>query len=325
MIPTARRRLLLGACALFTWSQAHGTDTWPAKHLWIIVPFPAGSATDSVTRVVATKMSALLKQPVVIDNRGGASGYIAADAVRRAAPDGYTLMLGTASTHAVSVALAPKLSFDPEKDFAPVGLIGNSPYVLVASQQSGLKSVADVLRVAKTKPGVLTYASAGNTSMANLAAQLFAIAGKVRLNHVPYKTSAQAVTDTVSGAVDLQFGTVMPVLPFVRNGTLSALAVTGRARLPLLPQVPTVAEAGLPGYEAGLWMGLFAPQGTSTPVLETLASALRASLEDPDVKSAIAAQGIDITPSTREQLGSLVRSEIVKWTQVAKTAGIRAE
>ena len=323
-----RKRLFVVVCAgalLGTGGGAQSEEAWPSKSVWIVVPFPAGSATDSVTRVVALKMGALLKQSVLIDNRGGASGYIAAEAVKRAPPDGHMLMLGTVSTHAISAALNPALAFSPEKDFEAIGLIGNSPYVLVASSKSGLKSVADVISAAKAKPGTLTYASAGNTSMANLAAQLFETSAKVQLTHVPYKTSAQAVTDTVSGQVDLQFGTVTPLLPFLRGGTLTALAVTGRTRLGLLPQAPTVSEAGVPGYEAGLWMGLFAPRATPPAVLDKLASALRNALDDPGVKAALVAQGLEVTPSTRGELSNLVKSEITKWTAVAKAAGIKGE
>jgi tripartite-type tricarboxylate transporter receptor subunit TctC len=323
-----RRRVLASACLgtlLAVAGLASAQEAWPGKPIKIIVPFPAGSATDSAARVVGNRMAQLLKQSFVIDNRGGASGYIAAEAVKNAPADGYTLLFGTASTQAVSVALNPALSFNPEKDFAAVGLIGTSPYILVASANSGIKSVADLIQRARSKPGELTYASAGNTSMANLAAQLFATTSKVQLSHVPYKTSAQAVTDTVSGIVDLQFGTVAPVIPFVRSGTLTALAVTGPVRLPLLPQVPTVSEAGLPGYEAGLWMGLFAPRATPPAVLDKLASALRSTLEDASVVAAINAQGIQILPGTRDDLSELVKTEIVKWTKVTKEAGIKAD
>jgi tripartite-type tricarboxylate transporter receptor subunit TctC len=317
---------LLASAALLAGGHAGAADeAWPAKPVRVIVPFPPGSATDNMARVVGQRMAAELKQPVIIDNRGGASGFIGADAVARGPADGYTLLIGTTSTQAVSVTLNPNLSYDPEKAFAPIGMIGSSPYVLVSSSKLPYKTFADLMADVRARPGAVSYASAGPTSMANLAAQLLVTTTRTRMTHVPYKSSAQSVTDTVTGLVTIQFGTVTPVLPHIRSGALTALAVTGRERLPLLPDVPTVSEAGVPGYEAVLWMGLFARSGTPVPLMDKLSSALNAALSDATVRDALLAQGIQAAPGSRKELGDVVRNDIRKWGQVVKAAGITGE
>ena len=306
-------------------AQAIAQDAWPSRSIRLIVPFQAGSATDSAARVVGVKLSSLLQQPVIIDNRVGASGLIGSLAVAQAPADGYTILLGTVSTQVISVVLNPKLSFDPEKDFEPVGMIGSSPYVLVSASKSAASDIKGLIAEARAKPGKLTYASAGTTSMANLAAQMFSSMAEVQLTHVPYKSSAQAVTDTINGTVGVQFGTVMPVLGHIKSGSLKAFAVTGTKRLALLPDVPTLSEAGLSGYDAGLWMGMFSPKGTPPNVLDKLSAALTAALNDAEVQKAFTAQGILITPIRREEFAKFVRADTVKWRQVVKTAGITNE
>ncbi|RZS84435.1 Bug family tripartite tricarboxylate transporter substrate binding protein [Pigmentiphaga kullae] len=300
-------------------------DAWPERPVRMIVPFQAGSATDSAARVVGLRMGALLKQPVIVENRVGASGLIGAEAVVRAAPDGYTILLGTVSTQSVSVGLNSKMSFDPARDLAPVGLIGASPYVLVSASRIAAKDLAAFVAEARTQPGKLTYASAGNASMANLAAQLLAYQAGIQLAHIPYKSSAQSVTDTINGTIALQFGSVMPVLPYVKNGVLKALAVTGAQRLPLLPDVPTVAESGLPGYRAELWMGLFAPKDTPADVLDRLSRTLNAALADREVAESLLGQGIQATPLDRRAFAGFVQAETAKWSKVVKDAGITGE
>lgn len=305
--------------------QAMAQGTWPERPVRMIVPFQAGSATDSAARVVGQRMAELLKQAVIVENRVGASGLIGAEAVVRAAPDGYTILLGTVSTQSVSIGLGSKMSFDPAKDLAPIGLIGASPYVLVSASRIAAKDLPAFIEAARSQPGKLTYASAGNASMANLAAQLMAYQAGIQLAHIPYKSSAQSVTDTVNGTITLQFGSVMPVLPHVKSGALKALAVTGEKRLPLLPEVPTVAESGLPGYRAELWMGLFAPANTSAGVLDKLSSTLKAALTDKEVVEALLGQGIQVTPMERQAFSAFVNDETAKWTKVVKDAGIVGE
>jgi tripartite-type tricarboxylate transporter receptor subunit TctC len=306
-------------------TQAIAEDAWPNRAIRLIVPFQAGSATDAAARVIGVKLSGLLQQAVIIENRVGASGFIGTLAVARAPADGYTILLGTTSTQVISVILNPKLAYDPEKDFEPVGLIGSSPYVLVSASKTAASDLQGLIAEARSKPGKLTYASAGTTSMANLAAQLFSSMAEVQLTHVPYKSSAQSVTDTINGTIGVQFGTVMPVLPHIKSGSLKAFAITGTKRLALLPDVPTLSEAGLRGYDAGLWMGLFSPKGTPVQVLDKLSSALTTTLSDAEVQKAFLAQGILITPIRREELAKFVRAEIGKWSQVVKTAGIIGE
>ncbi|GGW99630.1 MFS transporter [Pigmentiphaga litoralis] len=300
-------------------------DAYPNHAIRLIVPFQAGSATDAAARVVGQKMSASLGQTVIIDNRVGASGFIGAEAVVRAAPDGYTILLGTVSTQAIGPSLNSNLSFDPEKDLTPIGLIGSSPYVLVTASKMPYADLQAFIAQARAQPGKLTYASAGTTSMANLSAQLLSTLAKIQMTHVPYKSSAQSVTDTLNGTIDIQFGSVMPVLPHVKTGALKALAVTGAQRMPLLPDVPTVAEAGMKGYETGLWMGLFAPKGTPAPVLDRLSTSLTAALADADVDKALLGQGIQGMRVSRGELTGFVRSETEKWSRVVKAAGITAE
>jgi tripartite-type tricarboxylate transporter receptor subunit TctC len=304
-------------------SQA--AEAWPSKPIRLIVPFQAGSATDAAARVVGQKMAGILGQTVIIDNRVGASGYIGAETVARAAPDGYTILLGTTSTQAIGVSLNSHLSYNPEKDFAPIGLIGSSPYVVVVPASLPVTDLKQLIALAKSKPGVLTYASAGTTSFANLAAQLFSMTAKVQLTHVPYKSSAQSVTDTINGTISVQFGTVQPVMPHVRSGALKALAVTGLQRLPLLPNVPTVSEAALPGYDAVLWMGLFAPAGTPPAAVAKMSAALKTALADHSVDEGLLNQGLQATPTSSEELAKFVHEEIVKWGAVVKSAGIVAE
>jgi len=306
-------------------AQTMAQEAWPSRPVRLIVPFQAGSATDAAARVVGTKLSTLLQQSVVIDNRAGASGSIGAVAVAKAPADGYTVLLGTLSTQVISAVLNPKLSYDPDKDLEPVGLIGSSPYVLVSSSKTAAPDIQALIADARAKPGKLSYASAGTTSMANLAAQLFASMADVQLTHVPYKSSAQSVIDTMNGTVGVQFGTVMPVLPHIKSGSLKAYAVTGTKRLALLPDVPTLNEVGLRGYDAGLWMGLFLPKGTPVQVLDKLSAALAATLSDAEVQKALAAQGILISPIRREEFGKFVRTETGKWSQVVKSAGITDE
>jgi len=306
-------------------AQAIAQDAWPSRAVRLVVPFQAGSATDAAARAFGTKLSTVLQQTVIIDNRVGASGSIGALAVARAPADGYTILLGTVSTQVISVILNPKLSFDPEKDFEPVGLIGSSPYVLVSSSKSAASDIQGLIAEARAKPGKLTYASAGTTSMANLAAQLFSSMADVQLTHVPYKSSAQSVIDTINGTVGVQFGTVMPVLVHIKSGSLKAFAVTGTKRLALLPDVPTLSEVGLRGYDAGLWMGVFSPKGTPVQVLDRLSAALTTTLSDAEVQKALTAQGILVSPIRREEFGKFVRTETGKWSQVVKTAGITDE
>jgi tripartite-type tricarboxylate transporter receptor subunit TctC len=311
---------LASALAAGTAAAQGGDGAWPDRPIRLIVPFPAGSSTDIVARIVAQKLGPRLGQQVVIDNRAGASGNIGADAVAKAAPDGTTIGIATASTHAVAASLSANLPYDPIKDFAPIGMIGSQPYVLVLYPGLPARNLAELIALAKAKPGTLNYGSAGVASLAHLATALFASMAGIDITHVPYKSSAQSVTDMITGRLDMQFATIAPSLANIRAGQLRALATSGKTRVAALPEVPTVAESGLTGYEAALWVALVAPA-----VLARLNRELNEILAAADGKEALVAQGMEGEPGPPAVVSERIRSDIQKWRQVAAKAGIRAE
>lgn len=310
---------------IMTSTHLNAQETWPTKPIKIIVPFQAGSAVDNAARVLAPKLTTILQQSIIIENRTGASGFIGTEAAARSANDGYTFLWGTTSTQVIGPSLNTNISYDPLKDFSSVGLIAFSPYILVTSTKLGYKDFLDFLNDAKVKPNKLTYASAGNSSMANLAAQLVSSSAQIQLVHIPYKSSAQSVTDTLNGTVSIQFSTFSPVIAHVKSGQLKALAVTSKNRLPLLPDVPTVSESGFPGFEAILWMGIFAPNGVSLDVIEKFSNALSACLKDPEILRQLQNQGLQISHMNPVNTDKFLRSELTKWSTVIKTRGIVAE
>jgi tripartite-type tricarboxylate transporter receptor subunit TctC len=298
---------------------------WPNKPVRFIVPFPAGSSTDVVARVVGQMLSARLGQQFVIDNRVGASGNLGSDAVARAAPDGYTIGLATTSTHTLAPSLSSSLPYDPVKDFRPVSMIGSAPYVMVTYPGLQTKTVAEFIALAKTKPGSLTFGSAGPASLAHLAGVLFANAVAVQLVHVPYKSSAQSVTDLITGRLDMQFSTIAPTLQLIRSGELRALATTGAKRSGIMPELPTLAETGLAGYEASLWMGLVLPAAAPAGIAARLNRELTDILGSDKAKEALLAQGLDTEASTPDAFRERIASDIAKWRAVISNAGIHAE
>ncbi len=313
---------MMAAGAAFAQS---GDAAWPDRPLKLIVPFPAGSSTDIVGRILAQRLGAKLGQQVVIDNRAGASGNIGADAVAKAAPDGYTLGIATASTHALAASLSANLPYDPIKDFTPVGMIGGQPYVLVIYPGLPAKNLGELIALAKTKPGALNYGSAGVASLAHLAAALFASQAGVSLTHVPYKSSAQSVTDMMTGRLEMQFATIAPTLSTIRDGKLRALVTTGAQRSAVLPEIPTVAESGLPGYEAVLWMALVMPPGTPAAIVTRLNRELNEVLKSPDTREALIAQGVDPEPGPPDALTQRIRTDIDKWRNVVAKSGVKRE
>lgn len=304
-------------------AQSDPSDGWPNKPVRLIVPFPAGSGTDVPARIIAQKLGERLAQQIVVDNRAGASGAIGSEAIARAAPDGYTIGLVTASTHALAPSLNQKLPYDPIRDFAPVAMLGGTPYVLVAYPGLGAKTVQELIALAKSKPGALNYGSAGPASLAHLAGALFATLTQINITHVSYKASAQSVTDMTSGRLEMQFATVAPMLSNIRAGKLTALAVTGKERVRVLPDVPTMIEAGVPEYEAFLWMAIVAPAGTPPGILARLNRELNTVLAG-EAKDALAAQGMQIETGPPERVIARIRQDIEKWRDVVKTAGIEA-
>jgi tripartite-type tricarboxylate transporter receptor subunit TctC len=312
--------LAAGAAAAQT-----GDAAWPDRPVRLIVPFPAGSSTDIISRILAQRLGARLGQQVVIDNRVGASGNLGADAVAKAAPDGFTIGIATASTHAVALSLSPNLPYDPIKDFAPVGMIGSAPYVLVVYPGLPANNLAELIALAKAKPGTLNYGSAGVASLAHLATALFATIAGINITHVPYKASAQSVTDMITGRLDMQFATIAPSLAQIRAGQLRALATSGRERVSVLPDVPTVAESGLAGYEASLWVALVAPAATRPAITARLNRELNEILRSADAREALQAQGVEPEPGSAAVLPERIRTDIEKWRGVVAKAGIRSE
>jgi tripartite-type tricarboxylate transporter receptor subunit TctC len=316
-------------CGLYFALAAHAVIAaelqWPTKPLRFIVPFPAGSSTDSAARLITPKLGAALGQQVIIDNRGGASGNIGVETAARSLPDGYTLVLGTASTHAVAASVNSRLAYDPVADFTPISLLCGSPYVLAIHPAVAANNVAELIAFARANPGKINYASAGNASLAHLGGELLATLAGVKFNHVPYKSSALAVVDLLSGRIELQFASMAPTLPHIRSGRLRALATTGAVRVGALPAVPTVAESSLAGYEVVLWMGILAPAATPAPIVARLNREVVALFNAPDLKEALIAQGLEPAGSTPAAFALRIRNEIAKWRRVAATAGVHAE
>jgi tripartite-type tricarboxylate transporter receptor subunit TctC len=302
-----------------------GDGALPDRPIRLIVPFPAGSSTDIIARIIGQKLSARVGQQIVIDNRAGASGNIGADAIAKAAPDGTTIGIATASTHAVAVSLGGHLPYDPIKDFAPVGMIGSQPYVLVLYPGLAARNLPELVALAKAKPGTLTYGSAGVASLAHLATALFASMAGVNILHVPYKSSSQSMTDMITGRLDMQFATIAPSLPNIRAGQLRALVTSGRTRATVLPDVPTVAESGVAGYEAALWISFVAPPATPPAVTARLNREVNDILSSAEGKEALVAQGMEPEPGPPAALTERIRGDIEKWRGVVAKAGIRPE
>jgi tripartite-type tricarboxylate transporter receptor subunit TctC len=320
---------ILAACAAIglafsTPARAQGPTAFPAKTITIVVPTAAGGGNDAMARVIAQKLGPLLGQTVVVDNRAGANGSIASEYVARAAPDGHTLMLGYIATHAMNPALQ-KLRYDPVVDFEPVGLVGTSPTLMVAYAAAPFKDAKDLVAQLKAKPDSYTYASAGNGTAPQFAAELFKLNTGVMMLGVPYKGSAPAMTDTMSGQTQVMFPSLFSAYPHVKGGRLRALAVAGPKRVKSLPEVPTLKEVGIDGVDVTQWYGVFAPARTPRAVIDLLNKSLNQVLADKDVAAHLAQQGADVETSTPDALGALVKSEVVKWKRVVQQAKLSAD
>jgi tripartite-type tricarboxylate transporter receptor subunit TctC len=303
---------------------ASGAD-WPVKPIKLIVPFPAGSSTDVIGRIVAQLLGPRIGASFVVENRVGASGMIGTEAVARAMPDGYTVGIATTSTHALAASLSANLHYDPLKDFAPVSMIGSSPYVMVTWPGLQTKTVQEFVALAKSRPGKLTFGSAGPGSLAHLAAVLFSNVVGAELTHVPYKSSGQSATDLIAGRLDMEFSTIPPTLPLIRSGQMRAIATTGVKRTGALPELPTVAETGLPGFEASLWIAMVAPAGMPQPIIARLNRAMNEALDQPEAKAALLAQGMETEPDAPDALRARIASDIERWRAVVAKAGIQPE
>ena len=286
--------------------------------------YPPGGTVDAVARIIATPLSQRLGQPVVVDNRGGAGGAIGGDVVAKSAPDGYTVLMD-ASNHAQNPALRSKMPFDTLRDLAPVSLLVKVPNVLVVNPATTIKTVQDLVTQAKAKPGEINFASSGNGSAQHLAAEQFSAMAGVRMTHVAYKGGGPALTDVMAGQVPVFFGSLASSLAYIQGGKLRAVAVTGKSRAAVLPQLPTVAEAGLPGYEVYEWNAMFVPAGTPPAVAERLSKELAAVLQDPEVRKRLEATGAEVIGSTPAELDAFRRAELAKWTKLAKDNKIQME
>jgi tripartite-type tricarboxylate transporter receptor subunit TctC len=315
---------LVAALAAVTMCGAAHAQKFPSRPIRIIVPFTPGSASDLIARRVGSKMSESWGQQIVVDNRGGAGGVVGMSLVVGAAPNGYTLMVHSVA-FAVTAALQPKLPFDPLRDFAPVSQIMASPSLIVVSPALGVKSVNDLIALAKQKPGQINFASAGVGSGTHLNAEQFKHAAGINVTHVPYKGPNEALLDVTAGRVQYFLSPLVPALPLIRDGRVVALAVTTAQRTPLLPDVPTVAEAAIPGYEFQSWFGMFAPGGTPRPVVDQVSKEVARIVALPDVAKGMAAQGEQPRSSTPEAFSAFVRAEVEKYRKIVKVANIRVE
>jgi tripartite-type tricarboxylate transporter receptor subunit TctC len=318
-------RLGLAVLLVLAPASAVMAQDYPARPITLVVPYAAGGGNDVMARIVAEKMSKSLGQQIVIENKGGAGGSIATRQVAKSAPDGYTLGLSGTGTHAINPTLYPNVGYDPRKDFAPVGLMATSQNVLLVHPSVAATSAQELIARAKAEPGRLTYASTGGGNSVQLAAQLFAEMAHVSLTQVPYKGNAPALTDLLGGHVDMMFSPLPGAVGLVRDGKVRALAVTGSRRSPLFADLPTVAEAGLPGYESELHYGIVAPAGVPRPIIDKLGAALRGALAAPDVAQHFAALGAEVLPSTPDAYAADIAAEEAKWSPIVRKAGIKGE
>ena len=298
-------------------------QTWPSQNIRLVVPFPPGGSTDVLARRLAEGLRERLGQTVIVENRGGAGGTIGSEFVAKSAPDGYTLLMGVTGSHGVAPSLYPNLGYQPQRDFAPISLLVSAPLVLVVNPEVPAKTLKDFIALAKAQPDTLTYGTPGNGTSMHLTGVTFDLQAGTKLIHVPYKGSAGALTDLLSGQIKTMFGDLLVVLPQIRAGKINALAVTSKDRNPLLPDVPTMAEAGLPGFEVLSWQGLFAPAGTPPAVVERLSKEVRAVMESKDVKEFFAAQGFLVGATTPAEFTSFVGSEVKRWGEIVKAGNVK--
>ena len=325
---TRRTVMMLAAVATglpLVAGAAFAQGNYPAKPIRLIVPFPPGGGTDILARVIGQKLSESLGQPVVVENKPGAGGNIGVDAVAKAQPDGYSIVIGQTSNLAVNPTLYPKLPYNPLKDLAPISLVASAPLVMVVAANSPFKSLDDVVKAAKAKPGDVTFASPGSGTVAHLSGELLQRAANVKFQHIPYKGAAQALTDLMGGQVQLYMSSVPTALAQIKGGRLRALVVTSSKRLPDLPDVPTVAESGFKDFESSTWFGFLARAGTPQPIIARLNAETNRVLQTPEVREKIASEGAEILSGTPEQFTELLKQEIEKWGRVVKESGAKVD
>jgi tripartite-type tricarboxylate transporter receptor subunit TctC len=318
-----RSALLLAAALVGTACLAQ--DKFPSRPIKLVVPYPPGGSADLIGRMVAEKLSHSLGQPVVVDNKGGASGAIGSEYVSRAAPDGYTLLVAISDTHAINPAVMAQLPYDPQKDFVPVSLMATQPFVLAVGRKVAASNLAEFVTLAKQKPGTVTYASNGKGGLQHLAMELFSRAAGMQTLHVPYKGAAPALQDVIGGQVDALFISLQGAGGNLASGNLRPLAISAPRRLPAAPEVPTFAEAGFPNVAITQWYATMAPKGTSPEVVDLLSRHVKMALSSPDVAEKLKAAGTEPAGSSPEQMRSFLGGEIRKWADLAKSVGVKLE
>lgn len=314
-----------GLLALVCAMVVAGAGDYPSRSVTLVVGFPPGGASDILARIITNKLGGLLGQPFIVDNRPGAGGNVAGEFVAHAAPDGYTLLLGNNAILATNASLYSKIDFDPERDFAPITLVGTQANVLVVNNDLPVRSLAELIALARANPGKLNFASSGYGLAAHLAGELFKAEAHVDIVHVPYKGSAPALQDVIAGQDQMMFATTSGAMGFINSAQVRALAVTTLKRTAVLPDIPTIDELGLRGFDATTWHGLVAPAGTPKAIIDTLHKAMIATLDDPGVRKSLAALGVDVVGDTPEELAAYIKSEIPKWAAVIKASGAKLE
>ncbi len=312
-------------CTLAITAAAVQAQAFPGKPITLVVPFPAGGALDAVARPMAEGMRKVLGQAVIVENVPGAGGTVGTGNVARAAPDGYTILLGSVATHAIAAGIYPKLSYDPLANFAPITQLTRGPLVLAVAPQFKAGSVRELVAAAKASPGTINYASTGNGTALHVAGELFKSAAGINVQHVPYRGGGQAMTALMAGEVSYIIGNTQLVMPLINGGKIKALAVTGERRLAALPELPTMADAGTPGVDVVTWFGLFAPAGTPADIIEQLNGAATAALKSEAVQRSLATMGDEPVGSSVADFSNFVRTEHQRWVQITRSAGIKVE
>ena len=319
-VKRGRVRLVAGAAAVLAFGSmamaAQAADNWPSQPVKLVVPFAPGGTSDVLAREIAARLQVALKQTIVVDNKAGAGGVLGADSVAKAAPDGYTVLLGTIATHAINPSLLPKVPYKADKDFAPVILLGKISNVLLIGPGSQAKTVKDIVAAAKARPGDLTFASAGQGTSQHLSGEMFRLLTGAQLTHVPYKGSAPAIQDVMGGQVPMSFETVTVALPQIKAGKVKALAVTSARRSAQLPDVPTLAESGVPGFDVSSWQALYLPAGTPAAIVNRLNAEVKARME---------ALGLEYTPNSPAQFAEFQKAEQAKWAKVIKDGNVKPD
>lgn len=317
--------VLVAACAGLAIGVSAHAEEWPSKPVRVVVPFAAAGTSDVVMRILANELSAVWKVPVVVDNRPGAGGNIGTELVARSAPDGYTMVLGATATHGINISLYSKLGFDPVKDFEPVSLVASTPSVVAVNPSLPVNSLQQLVAYAKSRPGEVYFGSPGNGTTHHLAGELFNSSTGTKMVHVPYRSTGAAITDTIAGQIQVIIDTLPSSMSFVKTHRLKVLAVTGKQRDPALPEVPTMAEAGVPGYEVTAWYGLLMPAGTPQHIVKKVSEDVARIVRTPEPRAKLLAQGATPVGSTPEQLAEHIRQEISKWAVVIKSSGAKVD